>query len=537
MSEIRFSPTVSSSIADYVLNHPTASPLNQYNIRFRIESHYLNDYSNEGVKKFIDKNYNDKSGLFGIGGKDLVFGEVKAFIKSCAANAEKLQGAVFDLADPELGLTNKDTIYKDHIKSRFTLETQKGDLPSSSVVFVDASKSTFALKDAQKVEENAKKMVKNAEEKVSKAKSNVENKEWEYNQMVDFLGKKAVTELTNKDSRLNQITDDIKTLKEQKTAIETEITTLSQNPQNQAQVGKLRLALIGVNYEIHEREKESSKILDSIGKKRGPLGFMGIGENLKGLRNDINNLNNAKESLRQATEARIRIQNGEDFPVQPQPVEPTPQPVEPTPPVVPCEPEPAQPVEPQPQQPVTQDPNYIPVPGSADHPPLDIENGTQIPTQPDAPFPAQPQPQQPAQPQPQQPATPQEPNYIPVQGQPNHPPLNIQEGTAFPTQPDLPLPTQPSPVGLNPYDQDTQPIGGPTTPTQPVQNPQPVEDSQPTQLRFHIVKRGDTLTLIAKNELGDMRRWKEIHNLNKEVIGYTNTHWIYPGQKLRLPTN
>ena len=249
------------------------------------------------------------------------------------------------------------------------------------------------------------------------------------------------------------------------------------------------------------------------------------------------NFNNAKEILRQATEARIRIQNGEDFPVQPQPVEPTPQPVEPTPPVVPCEPEPAQPVEPQPQQPVTQDPNYIPVPGSADHPPLDIENGTQIPTQPDAPFPAQPQPQQPAQPQPQQPATPQEPNYIPVQGQPNHPPLNIQEGTAFPTQPDLPLPTQPSPVGLNPYDQDTQPIGGPTTPTQPVQNPQPVEDSQPTQLRFHIVKRGDTLTLIAKNELGDMRRWKEIHNLNKEVIGYTNTHWIYPGQKLRLPTN
>lgn len=564
MSEVRFSPTVSTSIADYVLNHPTASPLNQYNIRFRIDSHYLDDYSNEGIKRFIDKNYNDKSGFLGIGGKDLEFSEVKAFIKSAAANAEKLQGAVFDLTESKLGLTNRDDIYKDHIKSRFTLETQKGDLPSSSVVFFATSKASFALKDAQKAEEQAKTMVKDAEEKISNTKSKVENKQWEYNQMVDFLGKKAVTELSNKDSRLNQITDEIKGLKEQKTLIEQEIKTLEQQPsQNQAQIGKLRMALIGINYEIHEREKEGDKVLDSINKKRGPLGFMGVGESLKGLRNDINNLNDAnaelqkaqenlagaKEILRQATEVRIRIQNGEDFPappVQPQPpvqeepVQPAPQPQQPVE-------EPVQPTLPQPQQPVTpQDPNYVPVPGNGDHPPLDIEDGTQIPATPVEPQPQQPV-QQPIPPitQPQPPVqqlppvvTPQDPNYIPVPGQVNHPPLHIQEGSAFPLQPDAPLNTTPSPVGLNPYDPDTSPIGGPTNPTQPVQPTvptAPVADPQPSQLRFYVVKRGDTLMLIAKRELGDMKRWKEIHNLNRDVIGTYNSHWIYPGQKLRIP--
>ena len=50
---------------------------------------------------------------------------------------------------------------------------------------------------------------------------------------------------------------------------------------------------------------------------------------------------------------------------------------------------------------------------------------------------------------------------------------------------------------------------------------------------------------IARKQLGDGSRWKEIYSLNKKVIeaearkrgrkSSSNGHWIYPGTKLKLP--
>ncbi|HEY9856935.1 MAG TPA: LysM peptidoglycan-binding domain-containing protein [Stenomitos sp.] len=52
--------------------------------------------------------------------------------------------------------------------------------------------------------------------------------------------------------------------------------------------------------------------------------------------------------------------------------------------------------------------------------------------------------------------------------------------------------------------------------------------------RSYTVKPGDTLSGIARTQLGDANRWHEIYNLNKTVIG-SNPNLIKPGQVLRLP--
>lgn len=61
----------------------------------------------------------------------------------------------------------------------------------------------------------------------------------------------------------------------------------------------------------------------------------------------------------------------------------------------------------------------------------------------------------------------------------------------------------------------------------------------------YIVKKGDCLMYIARKQLGDASRWKEIYNLNQKVIeteakkrgrkSSSNGYWIYPGTKLKLP--
>jgi hypothetical protein len=54
----------------------------------------------------------------------------------------------------------------------------------------------------------------------------------------------------------------------------------------------------------------------------------------------------------------------------------------------------------------------------------------------------------------------------------------------------------------------------------------------PTAHAAYEIKRGDSLTSIAKAKYGDMDKWKEIFELNKAQI--RDPHWIYPGQRLRL---
>jgi len=50
----------------------------------------------------------------------------------------------------------------------------------------------------------------------------------------------------------------------------------------------------------------------------------------------------------------------------------------------------------------------------------------------------------------------------------------------------------------------------------------------------YVVKSGDSLSKIAKEVLGDAKRWPEIYEANKALIG-DNPNLIHPGQKLVIP--
>jgi len=52
--------------------------------------------------------------------------------------------------------------------------------------------------------------------------------------------------------------------------------------------------------------------------------------------------------------------------------------------------------------------------------------------------------------------------------------------------------------------------------------------------KFHTVKSGDTLSKIAKQELGDANAYMKIFEANKPML--SNPDKIYPGQVLRIPT-
>ena len=49
----------------------------------------------------------------------------------------------------------------------------------------------------------------------------------------------------------------------------------------------------------------------------------------------------------------------------------------------------------------------------------------------------------------------------------------------------------------------------------------------------YTVKSGDSLSKIAKNELGDANAWKKIFEANRDVLDDPDK--IFPGQTLKLP--
>ena len=56
-----------------------------------------------------------------------------------------------------------------------------------------------------------------------------------------------------------------------------------------------------------------------------------------------------------------------------------------------------------------------------------------------------------------------------------------------------------------------------------------------TKAKTYTVDAGDNLSAIAQQELGDANRWREIYELNKDVIG-DNPDLIQPGMELKLPS-
>jgi len=53
------------------------------------------------------------------------------------------------------------------------------------------------------------------------------------------------------------------------------------------------------------------------------------------------------------------------------------------------------------------------------------------------------------------------------------------------------------------------------------------------QYKTYVVKEGDSLGVIAREVLGDMSRWKEIWEANKDAVPDPNL--IKVGQELRIP--
>lgn len=52
--------------------------------------------------------------------------------------------------------------------------------------------------------------------------------------------------------------------------------------------------------------------------------------------------------------------------------------------------------------------------------------------------------------------------------------------------------------------------------------------------KTYTVKSGDSLSKIAKLELGSSSKWNEIYKLNAKIIG-SDPNRIKPGQKLVMP--
>ena len=51
--------------------------------------------------------------------------------------------------------------------------------------------------------------------------------------------------------------------------------------------------------------------------------------------------------------------------------------------------------------------------------------------------------------------------------------------------------------------------------------------------KFHTVKKGENLSVIAKQHLGNANRYMEIFEANKPMLQHPDK--IYPGQMLRIP--
>jgi nucleoid-associated protein YgaU len=56
---------------------------------------------------------------------------------------------------------------------------------------------------------------------------------------------------------------------------------------------------------------------------------------------------------------------------------------------------------------------------------------------------------------------------------------------------------------------------------------------QAPEARTYTVRKGDSLSRIAKEVYGDAQQWRKIHEANRDIID--DPDLIHPGQVLKLP--
>ncbi|MEV6570454.1 LysM domain-containing protein [Streptomyces sp. NPDC051577] len=98
--------------------------------------------------------------------------------------------------------------------------------------------------------------------------------------------------------------------------------------------------------------------------------------------------------------------------------------------------------------------------------------------------------------------------------------------------PPKPAPAPPRPPAAGPVAHHTPTPASAAhkaVPSAPVPKPAPA-----AKKRTYTVKSGDSLSEIARRELGNEARWRELYAMNRGVVG-SNPDLIHPGMVLTLP--
>lgn len=289
-------------IPNYALNSPRENVFETNNIRFHIKGKYLSDFSDKGIERFIEKNFNSKSGFLGgiglgWGGKDLDFKEVKAFIQAAAANADGLKGMTFDLTDPQLGLFDDDDVKVDDIKHSFGMDYKPVQGTSQGeVAFVDATRVEYDIRNARKAESRAENVFKEVQTTHRGLQKELQSAIKERDKIADRIGGNAVEKLAEIDGKLSrfdqQIADLDKDIRDYKLRI-------SQDHIPDSERRQLRLALRGMEMEKTDLVKERKDLQKELTEKHGFWSFLGGGSTLE----DLRKANKAVAAVRQRVEA------------------------------------------------------------------------------------------------------------------------------------------------------------------------------------------------------------------------------------------
>jgi len=93
---------------------------------------------------------------------------------------------------------------------------------------------------------------------------------------------------------------------------------------------------------------------------------------------------------------------------------------------------------------------------------------------------------------------------------------------------------EPQPVASPPVDTSVTPSK--TKPQQIISQPMPKENYAPPKKadRYHVVRKGDTLQKISRKYYGTNKKWRDIYNVNREVLN-NGPDKLQVGMKLVIP--